>query len=199
MLDVETPPKKIIDFRVNSAHQSHDFELHRMWITAIPYEDGGHCGFYAVQEALIHFNQTAMTLEDRKVYERERKRKIELYKAKTGKSEELGAWLIISLNWLLPQLAKHKIIPKKCVCTRDTEKLVKDIGVIKQLETPVEVQKNDEYTDLEFPSLFFIERNNSTHVWFCPDEETFNKEEAENKSDEDNYVMMIPMEKAKDS
>jgi hypothetical protein len=44
----------------------------------VPYEDGNHCIFYAVQDASLFFNNKPLTIKDRESYQKQRNRIIHI-------------------------------------------------------------------------------------------------------------------------
>src|SRR3989344_3587639 len=70
MYDIDLPPKQI-DLPIDPNKQDPDFQIKRMWIEATPYMPGNNCIFYAVQGALMHFNQKALSYEKLKEYQEE--------------------------------------------------------------------------------------------------------------------------------
>lgn len=188
-----SPKKEEIEIPVDRDKQDEGFTVDRMYITAVHYEDADHCAFYAVQAALIHFNQRVLKPEDRDGFQEKRKRQVKLWKDSTGLEERRGAWIETSLAFLLPELSKEGIVPVKIVCTKNTENLIKDVEEVKKSKAVF--QKEEGEADLEFPSFFLIEGSDSPHVWFCPDEETFDEEEVFHKEAGDRYVMMILLKK----
>lgn len=196
-LTLETPPKRIVNLPVNKNIQTEDFRINRVWLEALPYEDGDHCAFYAVQEALIHFNQSSLNLPTRTKFEQERLERIELYKKISGVDHELGAPLKLSLTWLLPKLEKEGIIPTKFVCAditrhviENTKQLNRYSGIIRELADHAKTNANE-----LFPALFFLEREDGPHVWFCPDKKTFASDQRFHKRPTDRYVLIAKMAK----
>jgi len=195
----EALPKRIIELRVNPKLQTSDFTIHCMWIEALPYEDGDDCAFYAIQEALIHFNHTALDLPTRTKFQEERIKQVNLYKKIAGVDNELGAYLKISLAWLLPKLEKAGIVPERFVCTDSTRQIIESSKQLRKYESLIHEQHENAKAKADplFPALFFLEREDGEHVWFCPDAKTFKKDEQYHKGSKDYYVLIAKMKKAK--
>lgn len=143
----------------------------------IPYEPGGHCVFYAVQAANVYFNERGLTKTERDIYQRERERRVSVLKALTGVNKGKGGAFIVSVPMTLAKLEKYNIVPKEIICAKETAGILEGKNYVKR--AGVDVRKVEEgETIIELPALLFTERDDQKegHVWFCPDEGTFDRD-----------------------
>jgi hypothetical protein len=159
----------------------------------VPYEHGDHCIFYALQAANVHFNRRGLTIEDRSRVKKKADRLSHLYRAITGREEELGASLKLSLNFMLPRLEQLGIEPTNFVCLGETKGLIDQLRVVKKTDAKFKLGGNATFS---LPALLFIDRADGTHTWFCPDKESWESEKQRHiKEESDNIVLILPLER----
>jgi hypothetical protein len=161
----------------------------------IPYEDGDHCIFYAVQDANIHFNQQPLAIEDRDKLQRQRERAPGLYKAITGITEERGAWVKLSLGLIMEKLGEINVVPDTIVCTEDTKNMLEGINFIKREDIQFKIVEGK--TQIDFPSLLMMENdsNEAGHVWFCGSEEDFENDLHKHIGERDTVFLVAHLKK----
>lgn len=163
----------------------------------VPYEPGNHCIFYAVQDANIYFNKRGLTESERNKYQKERQRRVNLFKAISGRTEGKGGRFIVSVPMVLTKLKNYNIEPKEIVCTKDTTEVFAGKNFVRQAGILVRGVDQGEAT-IELPALFFIEGSEKTktgHVWFCSDEKKFDEEYNKHIGEGDGIAVVIPLEK----
>jgi hypothetical protein len=163
----------------------------------IPYEDGDHCIFYAVQGATTHFNNEGLTTDERDKYQHERGRRLSLYKSITGIEEKKGAWLEISLHMLFAKLDEQGIRPTLITYTEESKGFLEKDNFIKRLGVDFNTIEGD--VDIELPALLMIETENDdapSHVWFCESPEKYEEDVASHIKPEDSIVAVVNLEKS---
>ncbi len=159
----------------------------------IPYEDGDHCIFYAVQAAVGHFVKESMTYEERKQYQYERGKRAELLKKIMGKESSLGIGILMSLSMIVNKLKDKRIEPAKFYGISQVKALVESVGQIKRMNIPFDCTEDSEGIDeFELPAIFFIEtpREEADHVW-CPTTEEELERDLSSHIREDDKVVLI--------
>ncbi len=159
-------------------------------VGAVPYEYGDHCVFYAVQEANIHFNRMPLTLEDREAFQEERTKRVKLYKAVTGLTEEKGGWLKISLQMLMSKLKEHDIVSDSFLCTEETKRILEGLNFINREN--VQLIASEGSAVIEFPVVFLVERFEAgeNHAWFAASSDDYYEKYSMHMSEGDKIVLV---------
>lgn len=167
-------------------------------IQPVPYEDGNHCIFYAIQNATMFFYNKPLTVDERDEYQSQNERfvKISKYFLKDRVSTH---WLTLSLRIIADRLGKKSISITKIICEEETKKFLENDNFIKRSNIPITGVKPNSEIELEFPSLIITHGNNglgNPHVWCPTSEEEFNKNYSKHISALDNINVVATIEKS---
>jgi hypothetical protein len=140
----------------------------------VPYEDGDHCVFYAVQEASLFFRNQPLSKVDQSKYKKERERLIRLGKIIIGKDTEDGHWLTASLRFTHAKLSTIGVSISSLACSNETRQFLEQDNFIKRSGTPINVKEIGKKFNLVYPVLLYIQAGDkSSHVWCCVSPEKF--------------------------
>lgn len=143
---------------------------------SVPYETGGHCLFYAVQEASMHFHNRGLTPKDRDEYKQEQSKRFRLYQALAEGEMGVGAWLLVDLQQVLSKLRENDVVPKTFFCTEKTKTTLETARYVRHSEAEFNILRGTGIVNL--PAMVFIEgrATGDNHVWFCSGPESYDSD-----------------------
>ena len=162
----------------------------------VPYEDGNHCIFYAVQDASIYFNQKPLKVEDRDKIGRQKDRAPSIYLSITGLKEEKGGWFKLSMGILMENLRENGIVPDKIWCIQDAKEVLENLNFIKRENICVKAVSGS--VEIEYPSILVIQAGKNregNHVWFCKSQEDYEKDYNGHVCKGDNIILAAHLKK----
>lgn len=161
----------------------------------VPYEDGDHCIFYAVQEASMYFSNLPLTVEDRSKYKQQTNRFQHLSEIVVQHDNPSLKWLTSSLRNIYPRLKSVGVSIEKIYCDTDTKQEIEDDNFFKRSNFLIESQEGEFEVDMKYPVLLYINRENDTHVWCCVSEEKFKNNYDKNIGPNDTVVLVATLKK----
>jgi hypothetical protein len=158
----------------------------------VPYAEGNHCIFYAVQAASMYFNKEPLTLKDRLQYQRE----IAEYNSRLTEND-FGT--LLTLEIILSKLRPRRIIPTKLIAIRDDR--LHYLNLLEQAN--VQYQAFEDSMSFRPPVMVFTEPpvedvpDRLPHVWFVPSRVSWVTQKRKHMRDEDYLVLMMELDRDK--
>lgn len=163
----------------------------------VPYEDGDHCAFFAIQEASLFFNKQPLTRKELMDYQAERTRRIDITEKVLGNIKSYH-WLTISLRFVASKLETKGISISNIFCAEDTKNVLEKDGFVKRSGIPISQAEENGDIEIDFPALIFTSRPTESHVWCCISEEKFDQDYGMHIGLKDSIVLVARLEKQPD-
>lgn len=162
----------------------------------VPYEDGDHCIFYAVQAASQFFNKKPLTKGERDRYQYDRGRREKLLKKFVGKESWLGGDLQLSVSILINKLREKDIEPRKYIISEDSRQIIESIAQVRRGGVPIESVPGGSSLDFELPAMMVTQREGDVgHVWCPTTEEELDQDYEEHIGEGDRVVLVVELQK----
>lgn len=146
-------------------------------LSPVPYEDGDHCIFYAVQAASMFFNNQPLTLKDRHEYGEMHSRTVDWANKLVDKnSDYFTISLLVALRNIHSKLKDMSIFISSVSGTEDILKPIEQDNFIKREKINTKVVNEEDDIDLKFPVLIFSHNKTGFHVWCPTSEQEFNED-----------------------
>lgn len=185
---------RIIDLPVEENQNDPEFQIQRMWLEATPYIPGENCLFFAVQGAMIHFSEKALTENDLKGY------KSEITKAEDRlrlSSPVKGAGQLSSMDMIARKLEPEKIVPEKIMIAEESVETARTYPATSRFSDIIEPVAPGEKVKFPFPCIVITKRtDNTSHVFFAPNKKIFYDERDEEMAPGDKVTMIVKLRKA---
>lgn len=156
----------------------------------VPYEEGNHCIFYAVQAASMYFNGEPLTLEDRSQYQRE----ITEYNSRLTEND-FGT--LLTLEMVMTKLRPKRIVPRRFIAIREDRVHLQHF--LAQGRIPFQAFEDS----MSFcpPVMAFTEppaeeiASRLPHVWFVPSSISWFTQRSKHMRNDDFLVLMMELGK----
>jgi hypothetical protein len=162
----------------------------------VPYEDGDHCIFFAVQEATMHFNKKPLTRSELVDYQSSRIRHTVLAQRILGDVKSKH-FITSSLRIISTKLGEHGIRISKIHCDPGNKQFLETDHFIKRSGIDVENVGRDGELELSYPSLLIIQSSDqdTPHVWCVTSSERFKSDFNQHIGPKDKIVLATNLEK----
>ena len=183
----------IIDLPVDPNQKDPDFQIQRMWLEATPYMPGNNCLFFAVQDALIHFNQKALSPDVLTEYKEE----IKGIEDELRQSQPIkGAGIYSSLDMIARKLEPDGIVPEEILTAPEAVIAMRSFPVTERFDDKLRAIKPKEKVVFPFPCLIVTQRmEGGAHVFFASDKAVFYEKKSEHIAPGDNVAMLVKLHK----